>query len=676
MSIFEQPNLGRHQRPTHARWATALSLAAVLVLAACGTNEGSLPASEEPIAEDPYEEDVVGPDSFAVASFVVEAEADAEAGATLQALDAGTTPFERGRDALASRGGYVAQPDSISASSTGSIVAEVPFDLTVADTYTLWVRMYAPTKDSDATYLGFDGTTYRVFTPDVQRYFWVEVTTEELAEGRHTISLGHGEPGLRIDQFAVTRRPDVGPEELNELVLPGESITSDEPDASEPEPEPTSPSEPMRSNFSLLADEGFSRTNLTAAERLWYDRTWTGVEASASSMVSKGGQDNSYYFGRTLFQYSTALLMGLRSTGDLRFLDALDPMMQAMRGELYDGWCDGVESSLYVNGSYGTISEQDGFVNFRWRGDTSHRNHCRDVGDLDETLTHGHLAMVMYAYHVNRDLVSPSGVDYGERADFWFDYLRNHFEAKWRERSGTAWPQMDFIDLKYGHTYHLFALYYYFMGMKLQLDGDSDSSAYLDKVAQMTDAMYEQAYVPEEQAGGFISTNGSYGDAVVYSVGAPDMGPQASDAISLQALPMTYSRYLLSAVMTLRMEGVARWDDAIMMRLSNGLTSFVLDTPEITSRDDTFAAGNSGSEEVEGMPPTTYRERLAVGKFGETTIPGFAVWDASGRIESVSRQVYGVLESEPDQPGGVFIPSAMLFLETATVNTMGFTASR
>lgn len=432
--------------------------------------------------------------------------------------------------------------------------------------------------------------------------------------------------------------------------------------------------------FSLRGDPGFGVGGLSVGERVWFDRMWAGIDRSSAGLVAVAERDNSYHFGRDVYQFSHALLLGLRSTGDLRFLDEVDVVMEALRGELRDGWCGGVEGSVYVNVRYGEVAEPDGFVNFRWRADTSvdtgDRDYCRDTGDLDETLTHGHLAMVMYAYHVNRDLVSPGGVDYGERADFWFDYLRNHFEAKWRARSGVAWPEMDFIDLKFGHTYHVFALYYYFMGKRLESVGDADAVAYLDKVAALTDAMFEQPYVPGKQGGGFVGTSGAYGDAVVYSVSAPGNGTLSAGSVSLQALPMTYARYMLSAILTLRLEGFARWDDAIMVRLSNGITSFVLDVPSVTSSKDTFAAGNSGGEVVEGMPPTTYRPRFTVRGYGYTSIPGLAVWDASGRIEAVSLQAYAALQGDLDRPDSVHIPSSMLFVESATARELGVTAGR
>ncbi len=450
-----------------------------------------------------------------------------------------------------------------------------------------------------------------------------------------------------------------------------------EPEPTEPEPTEPAPTEPAPAmpapveppvpggarGFSLRGDPSFAVSSLSADQRVWFDRSLASIQGQVSAMVSRAQRDDMYLFGRTLYEFSASALLGLRATGDLRFLDALDPMLQALRAQLYDGWCDGVDSTVYVNARYGTVVEKDGYRNFRFRYESG-RDYCRDTGDLNEALTHGHLAMVMYAYHVNRDLVSPAGVDYGERADFWFDYLRNDFEAKWRGRTGVAWPAMDFIDLKFSHTYNVFTLYYYFMGQRLASVGHRDAAAYLAEAVSLTDAMFDQAYVPGERGGGFVEVSAPTGDAVVYSFGAP--GRSEVEEAHLEASPMTYSRYALSAVLALRLEGVARWDDAAMMRLSNGLTSYVLDIPRVTSSKDSFAAGVTGSETVAEMPPTTYRSRLTVSRYAETSIPAFMVWDGSGTIETLSLQVFGATESNPSSPSNAGIATSMLFVEMAT----------
>jgi hypothetical protein len=439
------------------------------------------------------------------------------------------------------------------------------------------------------------------------------------------------------------------------------------------EPAPPETSAPSSTHVGLRGDPGFTPTQLNPQQRMWYDRLQAAISASSARMITYAESDDAYEFGRILYQYNSSLLTALRATGDLRLLDEVDVVAQALRRQLYDGWCGNVESSIYVSARYGTVSSPDGFLNFRRRSSSS-RDDCRDVSDLEEALTHGHLAMVMYAYHVNRDLRSPAGVDYGERADFWLDYLRNHFEAKWRGRSNTQWPNMNFMDLKFCHTYSQMTLYYYFVGRRLLSEGDSKASAYLSHASTLTDTMFDLPYVPGSYTGGFVDTQGDYGDAVIFSFGAPSRDQVSST--HLEACPMTYARYAVTSIIALRLENAARWDDAIMTKIANGLNSFVLDSDTITSKSDTVAAGVSGSVTREGMPPTEYRSRLTLGAYRQSLMTGLTAWDGSGRIEKISLEIYKVVEDNPERPTSVHIPSSMLFIETASKLSLGSTASR
>ena len=342
-------------------WCAALALAAVVLLAACGTTIDALPAGGPDEQGDVWE-DLIGTEPGAIAVFAAEAEAMTSANA-----------FEVGTDEGASRGGYLVQPTSIASSTSGQAVAQFGFELAEAGEHALWARVYATSLASDATYLGFNGSTVRTFAPELGRYLWVYVTSADLQAGSNSVSIAHGEPGLRIDLFAVVRRDDVDASLLEHLVAPAGDVAL---------PAPSSAA------FSLRGDPGFDVGDLSGEQRVWFDRLMSATLAEVPGTVAQAQADDIYFVGRELFQFGSAALLGLRSTGDLRFLDALDPMMEALQGELYDGWCGGVEGPVYVNSRYGTVEERDGFRNFRVRVDSS-MDYCRDIADLDEALTHG-----------------------------------------------------------------------------------------------------------------------------------------------------------------------------------------------------------------------------------------------------------------------------------------------
>lgn len=450
------------------------------------------------------------------------------------------------------------------------------------------------------------------------------------------------EPVVTLQRDAVA-----GPDETR--LPPVEQYAARSPDVGEPV-------------LSVVGNNQFEAARLSNDERLWYERLRHAIDASLPDMLDRAARDNSYDIGRWLFQFNHAALIGLRSTGDLTFLDDIDEVAQVIRSQLRDGWCGNVPRSVMVNERYGQVREPDGFLNFRWHVDRDHRDYCRDTGDLDEALAHGHMAMVMHAYDQNRHLESPAGIDYGERADFWMMYLREHFEEKWRVRSATTWPAMDFIDLKYCHTYTQMLLYYYFVGATLLEDGNSDGAAYLRHALRLTDGMFDVPYIPNEHPGGFIETDTPLGSAVVYSVGAP--GSLDVGSIHLQACPTTYARYSMTSVLTLHLEGFYRWDASIMAKLAAGIAYFMIDTDDLASRELPFAAGVTGERQVSGLVPTEYRNRTSIDDFGWSPFAAFARWDESGTIHRTAKEVYAATESNPDEPQDPLIPASMLLVIT------------
>lgn len=206
------------------------------------------------------------------------------------------------------------------------------------------------------------------------------------------------------------------------------------------------------SALTLRVDPTFSRSKLSTAEQNWYDLIWSHVAGCASTVLTRSQYDDSYTYGRSIGDYDTALLLGLRATGDRRFLDRVMVVTDSMRAKLADAddACAG-----------GTT---DGYLDWRWRsigaGTCSCTNTCgglygSDHEQIDEAMAHGNIALVAYAFVVNADIDTA----YASRATFWTNYLLHHWEAKWISRAGgdsvKAW--LDNSTGMYKHEAHCVA---------------------------------------------------------------------------------------------------------------------------------------------------------------------------------------------------------------------------
>jgi hypothetical protein len=137
---------------------------------------------------------------FGPPSRIIEAES-----LTLQA------PMTVGSDAAALSGQYVspaAGTDSFAPVREASTTVNIP----TAATYFLWARIEGPTAASDALYVGIDASFDRIFPSTTGTYEWVRVETADasgafgfaLTAGNHTIQVGHGEIGARLDALYLT----------------------------------------------------------------------------------------------------------------------------------------------------------------------------------------------------------------------------------------------------------------------------------------------------------------------------------------------------------------------------------------------------------------------------------------------------------------------------------------
>jgi Concanavalin A-like lectin/glucanases superfamily/Chitobiase/beta-hexosaminidase C-terminal domain len=131
------------------------------------------------------------------------------------------SPMVRGSDLNASGGQYIS---SVSGTVTVSPTAEATLSVSLpsTNTYHLWVRLFAPNVNNDAAYVGIDASWDRVFPSITNAYEWVRVETSNgsgaygfsLAQGVHTVKIGHGELNVRIDALFITTDPNAAPPSL------------------------------------------------------------------------------------------------------------------------------------------------------------------------------------------------------------------------------------------------------------------------------------------------------------------------------------------------------------------------------------------------------------------------------------------------------------------------------
>jgi hypothetical protein len=202
--------------------------------------------------------------------------------------------------------------------------------------------------------------------------------------------------------------------------------------------------------LTLRINPAFSRAALGATEQQWYDLLWAHSAGCSGTVITRSLYDDLYTYGRSIGDYNTFMLMGLRATGDRAFLERVRTVTDSMRTKLRDADDDCVGGTT------------DGYLDWRWRA-VNMGYSCTNTGgfygsdhhQLDDAMTHGNLALVAYAFRVNADLDTA----YAARAAFWTDYLLHHWEAKWIGRAGgdslKAW--MDNATGMYKHEAHVVA---------------------------------------------------------------------------------------------------------------------------------------------------------------------------------------------------------------------------
>jgi hypothetical protein len=307
---------------------------------------------------------------------------------------------------------------------------------------------------------------------------------------------------------------------------------------------------------SLVGDPRFKETNLPVEARPWYKRiiettkyrtnNFRGYPTNPDQLARSG---DPYFVGRPLNQHITMMLISFRQTGDLRLLDEVVRLMDIARAQLRDPWLDG---------------SKDGFLNWRNTrdGKITAKLYGKDIGrDLDEVLYSAVVSQVAYACHLNRNLQSPKGYNYAERADFWKDFMVNHFVKKWRKRNKkpTGFP---YLKSNLMHIYANQIRCHYYM---YKLTNDTSYLNEAKKLARNFDANMVVVRTPA-------------GEAYVWSHSVHFLyGPRDFGGIP-NGQPTTYYPLTYLSIIDLHMEGFEQFaSDSEMRKYMIPLRDFVLD---------------------------------------------------------------------------------------------------
>ena len=334
--------------------------------------------------------------------------------------------------------------------------------------------------------------------------------------------------------------------------------------------------------LSLRGDPAFDGETLSEEKRGWYDALMVRIASPANDFdpMRFARRDDVYHYGRTLHTYVQSVLLAFRVTGDLALLDHVDAIAEVMREQLRDGWRGTLD---------GTDGTRDGYLNWVFRYGNSTTYQGKDTHQVNEMRTHSMIAMIAYALHVNRDLVSPGGRDYAAHADFWVDYLVNHFEAKW----------------------------HYYMGL---LTGDGAYTAESERMAGvLRDELRE------------VST--ASGTAYVW---ARSVLAEGGGDSSLH--PTTYARYMYADIVELHLEGFEWWADAVHLeRFARTVTAFVIDTADPLRND--FSHDIGGGVDRAGLQSDASWNRMSVARYAISGYAHIAAWDASGALPELSAAI-------------------------------------
>jgi hypothetical protein len=422
-------------------------------------------------------------------------------------------------------------------------------------------------------------------------------------------------------------------------------------------------------DFSLLGNPSFNANNLTSTQKMWYDRFWAAVnrEKTGSSpdydATTAAHSDNTYTYARDLHEYIDGLLFAFRAVRDLKILDEVDRLTQIMRSKLYDGWI----------GTYAGYT--DGYQNWRYRRDQNNR-YGTDADEANEVSTYALIAMVAYAFHLNRGVGSPGGVNYNERANFWTDHLLNHFEPKWRacvtlpngDSRNCEPTALDFLwrltGNSGGHTRMAVIKYYLFRGLL------TNNSAYKDVANTGGDGLQHWLNTSRTwtssnsggRAGGYQNVSTPLGTGVLWSRARP----LTTSSAGRNFHPATYFRRHIAHISEMHLEGL--WPQDIMQKVGTTMAHFFMDTYPV-SGSTPFASSIGGDAvydsgglyyAVDTSFDRTTTHRFLISSYAQV-YPFMTDGTARSRFGDVMMQTYQLrYGGDPNNPRNHTIPAVML----------------
>jgi hypothetical protein len=359
----------------------------------------------------------------------------------------------------------------------------------------------------------------------------------------------------------------------------------------------------------LRGDPSFDAALLAGTHAVRYDLLLEAIDEADDDLepMRLAARGDVYVYAHTLQAYVQSVLATFRLTGDLELLDHVDEIAQVMRSKLRDAWRGTLD---------GTNGTKDGYLNWVYAYGDDEAARGKDTSRGSEMKTHAMVAMIAHALDLNRDLESPGGRDYGAHADFWRDYLVNHFEAKWRERNDvpTGFP---FLMRPHTHTYSAWMRYHYYMS---RLTGEA---GYHAEANRMADVIWGELR-PVETATGI---------AYVWARSVLAEGGAADDLH-----PTTHARFVFGDVVEMHLEGFHRWASAEeMARYARTFTELIIDDQEPVRNG--FAADIGGGRARAGLRSDASWPRLSADRFRLSSYALLGAWDETGRLSTVAREV-------------------------------------